>query len=523
MNVLIVDDQERILDAISTLVNWEKLKVEQVFTADSAQAAKEILRRERIDIMLTDIEMPGEDGIALHRWQTREYPAVVCIFLTSHADFSYAKEAIHNGAFDYILQPAAIHEIEEVFTRCIRHVEKKKLLEQKSSRYDLQTPERLKAHVLAMFHQKDLFSQMEEWRQDSCTEGESWWYLPCLAEVWQVEIKIISGLLDKVLEEVFMGREGIFFASCELNAQQIGILLYGNGEMKELPFMKELLYYAFMQMEQECGCEWNLYMGQYAEKDLPNQIRLIFDFCTGRISKKNEVYLLEMKKSIQLRKPDGMVWSRWLIRGDTVLVRNQVRNLLQYAQEEHLTIGYMQQIIRAFVEACTIACHEQQRNMTEIFVESFDYEKMMNERFSIQELEEKVDLCLKQYESILSEKEDRRDHYSVKERMQEILVYLDDNMEQMISRRDAAKYVFLNEDYFSRVFLKETGMRYKEYVLKHKMDYAGKLLTETDLPVTLIASKVGYENFAHFTKMFRKIIGVSPTIYRKKHQEQDRS
>jgi len=264
-------------------------------------------------------------------------------------------------------------------------------------------------------------------------------------------------------------------------------------------------------------------MGQYAEKDLPNQIRLIFDFCTGRISKKNEVYLLETKKTIQLRKPDGMVWSRWLVRGDTVLVRNQVRNLLQYAQEEHLTIGYMQQIIRAFVEACTIACHEQQRNMTEIFVESFDYEKMMNERFSIQELEEKVDLCLKQYESILSEKEDRRDHYSVKERMQEILVYLDENMEQMISRRDAAKYVFLNEDYFSRVFLKETGMRYKEYVLKHKMDYAGKLLTETDLPVTLIASKVGYENFAHFTKMFRKIIGVSPTIYRKNHQEQDRS
>ena len=60
-------------------------------------------------------------------------------------------------------------------------------------------------------------------------------------------------------------------------------------------------------------------------------------------------------------------------------------------------------------------------------------------------------------------------------------------------------------------------MGYKEYLLKQKMDYAGKLLSETDMPVALIASKVGYENFTNFTQMFRKYTGTTPTEYRKNH------
>ena len=65
------------------------------------------------------------------------------------------------------------------------------------------------------------------------------------------------------------------------------------------------------------------------------------------------------------------------------------------------------------------------------------------------------------------------------------------------------------------MFRKETGMNYKEYVLKIKMDYACRLLKETDLPITLIASKVGYDNFANFSKMFRKVMGITPTEHRK--------
>ena len=64
------------------------------------------------------------------------------------------------------------------------------------------------------------------------------------------------------------------------------------------------------------------------------------------------------------------------------------------------------------------------------------------------------------------------------------------------------------------------GVGYKEYVLKQKMDYAEKLLENTDMPVTLIASKVGYENFTNFTQMFRKYSGETPTEYRKRNKKE---
>ena len=120
MNVLLVDDQARILEATKKLVNWERLGVRQVCTAQSAEEARKILSRGDVDIMLTDIEMPGEDGIALQRWQREHFPEVLCVFLTSHAEFGYAQEALRNGAFDYILQPAAIPDIEKGLERAIQ-------------------------------------------------------------------------------------------------------------------------------------------------------------------------------------------------------------------------------------------------------------------------------------------------------------------------------------------------------------------------------------------------------------------
>jgi two-component system, response regulator YesN len=67
--------------------------------------------------MLCDIEMPAESGLSLFRWVKKKGINVECIFLTAHADFIYAKEAIQLGGFDYILQPARYEDIEQAIVR----------------------------------------------------------------------------------------------------------------------------------------------------------------------------------------------------------------------------------------------------------------------------------------------------------------------------------------------------------------------------------------------------------------------
>ena len=111
MNILFVDDQTYVLSSIMTGVNWRAEGFASVFTATSAAAAKELFQKHPIDILVTDIEMPGEDGLSLLTWVREQGYDTACILLTSHADFFYAQQAIGLGVIDYVVQPATSEDI----------------------------------------------------------------------------------------------------------------------------------------------------------------------------------------------------------------------------------------------------------------------------------------------------------------------------------------------------------------------------------------------------------------------------
>lgn len=522
MNILLLDDQEIILEATKKLVNWEKIGVKEVYTANSAAAARKILKVSHVDIILADIEMPVENGVQFRNWQAEVYPDIMCIFLTSHADFHYAQNALKSGVFDYILQPASFSDIEASVSRCIKFIEDRTLMRHKSQNYDETKSELLKSDVFAMFHQRGKFQQMEKWRQDTRTEGDEWWFLPSLVEVWNEDVHTI----EKELEQWFdnddfrsWNQYGSVVITC-LNEREIGVLIYTKNDVENDETTKRITEEKMWELCEKYHCELNFYIGQYAKDDLQEKIGQLMEFVSGNILKRNEAYLVEPVKSFAIRKPDGVQWSKWMLRNDTVLVRNQIANMLNFAQQERqLTVDYMRQIIHAFLEACSIACYEQGAGLSELFTKEFTYEQMLQTNSSVEKLKEGVEFCLHQYGKLVSDKTGVDiSSASVQERIREILRYLDENMERMISRREAAKYVFLNEDYFSRKFKEETGLGYKEYVLKQKMEYAKKLLADTDLPIVLVASKIGYENYTNFTQMFRKYEGITPTEYRKKYQ-----
>ena len=124
--ILIVDDDYITIEGLKEYVNWEKCKVKEVYTAMSAKRAKEIIESKQIDVLITDIEMPGDSGIDLLKWINENQKDPVCIFLTSHADFSYAKEAVKQKAFLYLLKPAPIEEMEEAVTSAVEEAKRRK-------------------------------------------------------------------------------------------------------------------------------------------------------------------------------------------------------------------------------------------------------------------------------------------------------------------------------------------------------------------------------------------------------------
>ena len=123
MKLLIVDDQPGVTEGLCHGVNWAQLGFSQVQAVNSVREARAAMLNTVPDVMLCDIEMPEETGLELFKWVKKQGFATRCIFLTAHAKFSYAQEAMHLGAFDYIIQPAPYSEISLVTARAVKDVQ----------------------------------------------------------------------------------------------------------------------------------------------------------------------------------------------------------------------------------------------------------------------------------------------------------------------------------------------------------------------------------------------------------------
>ena len=125
MTVLIVDDQPDVVNGEKQGVNWEKIGVQTILTAYSVPEAEKLLLEKKVDVLLCDIEMPPRNGLELLNLIREKKMETRCIFLSAHAEFIYAQEAIRLGGFDYILQPAPYSEIENAVSRAMQDIREK--------------------------------------------------------------------------------------------------------------------------------------------------------------------------------------------------------------------------------------------------------------------------------------------------------------------------------------------------------------------------------------------------------------
>jgi len=127
-NVLMTDDEELALMGLEEGVNWERLDVDKVYKCHSKDTAIRMLLMYPIDIIITDIEMPGGSGLELIKWVKENKPEIRSVFYTGHAEFSYAQEALRLGVEDYLLKPIPYDDLENILEK----VQKKILTQEKT-------------------------------------------------------------------------------------------------------------------------------------------------------------------------------------------------------------------------------------------------------------------------------------------------------------------------------------------------------------------------------------------------------
>lgn len=130
MKILLVDDETVALRALEKRVDWLKYGFTNIYTAENAIEARKILGEHQIDLILCDIEMPGENGLELLQSTKEQYPLTESIIITCHADFNYLKKAMKNGIRDYILKPIDYEELDSLLQQFADEKQSRRELEQ---------------------------------------------------------------------------------------------------------------------------------------------------------------------------------------------------------------------------------------------------------------------------------------------------------------------------------------------------------------------------------------------------------
>ncbi len=131
--LLIVDDDQLLTEEMQSILDWDSVGIEKPMAAHSVGEAKRIFQASKVHILLSDIEMMGNDGFDLLSWVQEYYPKTLRGFLTCHARFDFAQRAFGLGVRGYLLKPVNREELLAFLKGCIAELQEHSMLQKKDN------------------------------------------------------------------------------------------------------------------------------------------------------------------------------------------------------------------------------------------------------------------------------------------------------------------------------------------------------------------------------------------------------
>src|SRR3954447_20653806 len=136
--ILIVDDEKHTRDGLRRLLENEY----DTYVAEDIRGAMDVLEREPIDVMITDLRLAGEDGMALIERALKLPHAPICIMMTAYGSADTAVEAMKRGAYDFVTKPLNLDKVELLIARALQgrklEQENRSLRQQVDERFGLE-------------------------------------------------------------------------------------------------------------------------------------------------------------------------------------------------------------------------------------------------------------------------------------------------------------------------------------------------------------------------------------------------
>lgn len=464
--VLVVEDEKLIRQGIAAMIKRSGIPVEEVIECNNGLSAMDVLSKEQIDVVFTDIRMPKMNGIELVQAMQELDNPPLAVAISGYDDFSYAVEMMRHGVREYILKPVERDKLKSILEKLDNEINHRIEDKEKLDALDNQL-------LKYMLRDKDSKEEDTLLLAQTLNRKVGSEYVVVVANA---DTSALSGITLKGVQ----GGNVYIVAPDEISSvagfKYIGISdVYSNVTDLKRAYTQAFIRRgeAFLQ---------NMNVVDYDLPAIPSELLKTAAKLTEENSISARVQLMGVDRPKELKKE----WDSFFIaatRGQ-IPPKEFIAAINQFVGE--LCATYKVTVAGKLVNPLATDCLSNYREGFMSFV--LDMQSKLSSAEDVDQTTAKIN---------------------------EAIAYINENYARDLNMAVVSNHISMNYSLFSAEFKNITGTNFVTYVKELRMGEAKRLLSETDMKVNEISVKVGYDNEKHFMKSFKAYVGVSPSEYRK--------
>lgn len=532
IKVLIADDELRICELIFRLIDWEALGMSVIAVAHDGRETIKIIKNEMPDIVITDIRMPGYNGVDVIRIGKEYNSDIQFIIISGYSQFDYAQNAIHYGVSDYLLKPVKAEELTKALLRIKSRIDKNnQMYSQVKKAWTLEQQNRRlyrEQLIMEIAHGKGF----DVLTKDMNTLNEQYKY-EFIPGFFTIVIVKADGLnFEEKTESSFLYekiQQSLSFAFAPVMQEMQGTMLDNGTYIFLFNYENE-----YAEIESQLH---RLLNQMLLQKDVFKKLHLTIGLgkrvnCLAEVGKSYETAYLAIKDRI-LAGTDRIIEGK-----EKIVVQDykdyflhtvrELENVVENLDDKRISDiiqewgtalskdkeinGYqIEQSAKALVNSYLLSMQKNNYTLDEDDNLLKDFMKSIENCISLGEIQELLSGTLEQS---LSEYRHKR-ALSGSKPIRDAKEYIRNNLAGNLTIQEVSEYVGYSSAHFSVRFKQECGITFSDYVMESRIEKSKELLKNTREIIESIAAAVGYSDVKSFTKNFKKYTGVKPSQYRK--------
>ncbi|MDI4646357.1 response regulator transcription factor [Cohnella hashimotonis] len=520
MKLLIADDDEQIRSGIEQGIDWTSLGIQEVMTASNGLEALRLFHERLPEIVLTDVRMPGIDGIELLKRIKEIRSETRVIILSGYSDFEYMKKAIQLDAVDYEMKPIRARHLVALIQRIKEEIIRERVSEREFNKY--------LASYKANFADELLSGVLTD--RTVVLEGLKQYFGLEVADSVVCLIVELDGnwTIDADATRAAMDTLDRLFQSSEL--AQRGICLRAKeGTMVFVIQTKTNSYLFYSHFANELAGlirAWNLeahslcrssfsagISGPGSAADLGRLYREAGLALAKRLYAGNSAaHIYDATSSVEDKAIVGLLdnpaFLAQLSRGELAEAAASVSLAFDRLKQER---AYARKSVSAY--ACSLL---QMLKVTARHLPA-DLIEQIQKRIAFIESQERW-LLIDEFKACvvsLFEESASRLSKGLSPHMARADAFIRQNYTRELTVETLAAHVGKTPNYFSHLFKREFGIAFKDYINRLRIEKAKELILGTNELIYEISEQVGFSDYSYFTQVFKKIEGCSPTALRR--------